>query len=865
MARKSHHDPKAALSSPTMLTASSFTDRKDESVALADSIVAHRRAMDSDEIDGEHFNNVLTFYGVGGGGKTTLSTHLEAWIAGRLAPDHHWGVPPEGRFVTVRWDLRPEVESSDTLPFFRRLQQQLRAAKIKTPAFDLGLSALCFHQYQEQQTDGGKPENDLMLEFASAAAQDLLAVAEVTVASMVGGFGLSGISRLVSLVAEKWRDRETLKKYQDLGTYLQAIQSAESGSEYLVKASGFLSELVTQDLEQYKPQDRPMVVVFVDTFERLKERVTTRDERLVNNVIGSLPLCLFVITGRNRVSWDERNLTHLEYFGPHRWVSLAQDSDDLSDPRQHRIGNLSHDDTRILLRKSLRAIGITNPEELIETIVESTDGFPLHVDTILVLASELIQNDPDYVVTPEDLEGGFGEVVKRLLEHVSRETRLALLAAALTPSTDDQLIAATAGVSLAEAREAIADTLIDANTEPFFANHMHDRLRELVRRAGDASGWAEEDWRNAAQRALSHLEARLEDAIERDVILERIAIHALAVWICQEYKITPDWIISEFGRTPSLGRLYCELAHTEGGSDRLQKEIKFRRILTLPKDIRTGLLETLAGPGDHPSQRKVELWLAYSYRHQRRWQEAFEILYSRAQKERGPCVEATQAIVTWSLCRRFRSAESVWRELSFVPRWSLAGNYLHTGHIEHGLKLLESRIDIFGHTSSRRLRGELENAKLTFLSLSGLLKTEELESAWRTNTYLASVPGMVKVLAAESRANLSCAACFAKAFDDLQALEDRMCHEAKRSLAEVAALRFLATGDGSYLKQVPDVATLVEGTRDSIRIEFLLEHIGRPVPKFETQWLDSEEETRARWLSIYEGVVERAKSHVCRR
>ena len=73
-----------------------FVDRVPDSKALTDSLRAHLDRVRADAIDSTHNENVLTFYGQGGMGKTRLSRRLEHWLRGELGDATEWGPRPIG-------------------------------------------------------------------------------------------------------------------------------------------------------------------------------------------------------------------------------------------------------------------------------------------------------------------------------------------------------------------------------------------------------------------------------------------------------------------------------------------------------------------------------------------------------------------------------------------------------------------------------------------------------------------------------------------------------------------------------------------------------------------------------------------------
>lgn len=82
-----------------------FVDRVPDSKALTDSLRAHLDRVRADTIDSTCNENVLTFYGLGGMGKTRLSQRMEHWLQGELGDETEWGPRPIEKAATVRWDL----------------------------------------------------------------------------------------------------------------------------------------------------------------------------------------------------------------------------------------------------------------------------------------------------------------------------------------------------------------------------------------------------------------------------------------------------------------------------------------------------------------------------------------------------------------------------------------------------------------------------------------------------------------------------------------------------------------------------------------------------------------------------------------
>ncbi|WP_305784542.1 hypothetical protein [Symbioplanes lichenis] len=95
-----------------------FTDRVTESIAFSEAVLAHLsnvlegRALLSRQIR----DNVLTFYGVGGIGKTELSHRLERWLRGDVPAGTDWPEPLrlDHKVRTARLDFHGSISTCAT-------------------------------------------------------------------------------------------------------------------------------------------------------------------------------------------------------------------------------------------------------------------------------------------------------------------------------------------------------------------------------------------------------------------------------------------------------------------------------------------------------------------------------------------------------------------------------------------------------------------------------------------------------------------------------------------------------------------------------------------------------------------------------
>ena len=117
-----------------------FVDRLSERDALRQSLEAHIRETSQEVASSQVNNNLLTFYGVGGQGKSRLSRRLERWIKGALPEGDHWGAPPRTA-LTVRWDFDQPHDRPQLLSFLAAFRRMLARTGHLFPEFDIAFAA----------------------------------------------------------------------------------------------------------------------------------------------------------------------------------------------------------------------------------------------------------------------------------------------------------------------------------------------------------------------------------------------------------------------------------------------------------------------------------------------------------------------------------------------------------------------------------------------------------------------------------------------------------------------------------------------------------------------------------------------------
>ncbi|MFC0313452.1 toll/interleukin-1 receptor domain-containing protein [Gordonia phosphorivorans] len=323
----------------------SFADRVPESEALLRSVDRQlRRLRDEEAIEPEVFPNVLVFYGGSGLGKTGLSKRLELWVSHGLAESIEWGEWPHEDVVSVRWDFHEAEGNLNLLAMLRALRAALTRSKVDWRAFDIGLAAyLEACRFGEQNALGlsGDVEDEVLRSFQIVASELRMAPPS--------DLAPSDVRRIVREVRQARGHGGSLDDYSALFTLLDAVQDLSRGGHASEVASD-LMYLLTEVIGVLPPEERPLLLFFVDPFERIQRGSETGHEEALAQFVADLPFALFVITGRDKLKWAEENRTGLPFAGPSFWPGLTSGDPMPPEPRQHLLGRLSDEDTSVACR-----------------------------------------------------------------------------------------------------------------------------------------------------------------------------------------------------------------------------------------------------------------------------------------------------------------------------------------------------------------------------------------------------------------------------------------------------------------------------------------------------------------------------------
>lgn len=614
-----------------------FVDRMSESAALTRSIEAHHRRVANDEISPTVFHHVLTYYGTGGMGKSALSTRLSRWISDPSFEVPGWITRPTVPVGGVgRWELNDSKGGVDCYDLLLVLRRAFGEVQKEWPAFDLAFAALAQGLGRSQdvslcRTPDGESHWNLS-EVVAGAVDDVATLADV-VGGGLAGTGISLISKVVSRQRQTQRTKRLFDDWADYGLedLVRACIGASGAEDETLDLAIRVARLLTLEVFQMAPQKRPLVLVFVDHFERL-QGAERAGERTLHGLVTALPYVLFVITGRNPVGWGEMGGTGLRPVGPRAWPGLVLSEPPPEDPRQHLLGHLEQEDATQMLTTRFAEIGATVSAETVESLVRAAGGWPMHLDAIVALAEKI---GTGVELTEEDLGGPLPDVVDRLFQDMNPAEQRLIQAACLMPYFDTGLLARAALTEGGDAERFVRQrwTLIQDNPGSRYPYRVHDDIRNILRRTGDLArgGWSSMDWRDSAYRALNEASRRFDSALENQHDHTALEALALALNVCAEHQIFQDWLIDAVRRSPSLRSLSARIAlaptgQSDGPGPAADPEIS--ALLDYLRASSMKLSEEKAAAMHDIEQTGTQiassaaLWRAYSMRSLGRWDEA---------------------------------------------------------------------------------------------------------------------------------------------------------------------------------------------------------------------------------------------------
>ncbi|MFE9854677.1 ATP/GTP-binding protein [Streptomyces sp. NPDC005780] len=521
-----------------------FADRRDEWATVAAAIVGHTRRVRQPGFDVEDLEaprrNALVFYGVGGIGKSTLSRGLAEHLADPVARAGDW--PPLNPMVCPVLPVRVDL-SNESGADFESLILALRLAVSELgqpmPAFDLA-----FQRYWERNHPGEPVDEYLrrrtwfsrfpgvgsLPEQMQSALADVAQVVAMpgTAGSVVG----QSVGALVRALREHRQNVRALAECRRLADLLEAEPDLDALSYY--------AHLLAWDLSRLPEKKRATLVVLLDTFEDVGDRVHRDLERLIQRVVWLMPNALFIITGRNRIQWDDPKLEgQLDWVGQDCWPSLVGGATD--EPRQHTVGYLSAADCETYLCQRLTIAGRPLMDDRTRHLITANShGLPLYLDLAVMRFLDLYRRN-DRAPAPGEFNLDFPALVARTFRDLNPDVRRVLRAVSLLDSFSTELASAAAGLDHdAPALDLVERPFIDVDPGAPWRYQLHGLIREAVREADDTSEdrWSEADWKRAAGRAFLALgrEAAGADRVRLVAALRQ------GLRLARDYELDLGWL-----------------------------------------------------------------------------------------------------------------------------------------------------------------------------------------------------------------------------------------------------------------------------------------------------------------------------------
>ncbi|MBN2898015.1 MAG: hypothetical protein JXO44_04480 [Clostridia bacterium] len=324
-----------------------FTDRVEPRKAFWDTYSNYKAVMDSQE---ENDICLLTYYGIGGIGKTTLLHKLEDEIEDYKAVQR---IKENVPYVYYDFDW-----GTGKVKVLEKLRDELsKRYKFKFPEFNTAL------EIYKEKSETGKHRQEKKGYFSDrevlGAAGDFLADG-ADLLNLVPGVGPAALSTLkladtlLAKVSDYWNDKKEV---------LQQLLNAKPQDLFEELQFRFAEDLTENMAKQKYP-----LVIFLDTYEQLVNELKNSGQplnndkwlrNLENGLVVYAPKTIWVIAGREIL----------------KWAQIDSDWEDNLKDQQHIMGALSEADTMEFLEDSK-----IEEADVRDFIYEITNGTPVYLD-----------------------------------------------------------------------------------------------------------------------------------------------------------------------------------------------------------------------------------------------------------------------------------------------------------------------------------------------------------------------------------------------------------------------------------------------------------------------------------------------------
>lgn len=338
-----------------------FTDREEPTKAFLNAV--EQKTQDE--------YKVLTYYGVGGIGKSRLLTELYKKLE---------SVDDTCVKVLLNFKEEKHRHPGEALIFLR--EKIKKTHKIKFDTFDLAYAVYWkkLNPQLSMKSNGG----DLpFFEEGSFVADLVQQLDYVPFAQWV--------PKTLKLIGNMGRYKESLQWWHGIGKQVMEDLEESIPSEIEEMLPAFFAE----DIKEYLKRTGKSAVIFIDTYEALwaKNRLQGAfhdKDSWVQELVLQLPEVLWVIAGREKIHWADIQEAWKNYLD------------------QHLIGELSEKDSE----RFLSSCGI-HSQEIKEVIIRGSRGYPYYLDLMVDTYTVIIDNQKrtpvldDFSQTPQKIVDRF--------------------------------------------------------------------------------------------------------------------------------------------------------------------------------------------------------------------------------------------------------------------------------------------------------------------------------------------------------------------------------------------------------------------------------------------------------------------------
>ena len=340
--------------------------------------------------------SVITYYGMGGIGKSTLLRKLVEEVKEKYA---------DAKYAFLDFE-KLDSFNNDILELLRYVEGNLKGKYNFTfPLFDL----VSYTYEVKMGKNATKPELSSIFDENNELSFLKDVITEIPL--------IGTITKVIYYSDKAKNILQNRLENNKLKTQLGNIDNMEASEIY-----DNLPYYFALDLKNNVEKLEYPFVFFIDTYEKLVNELENRNAldkdlflRGENGLILNIPNTIWVIAGREKLKWEERDK---------EW----KDSID-----QHLLGNLSEADTKYFLNKA----GIID-EKLVKDIYNLTYGAPKYLDMCVDTYTSLVNQNK--VPTIDDFGKDTTELQKRYLIYMDDQEKDFATMLAFLPSWTDENI-----------------------------------------------------------------------------------------------------------------------------------------------------------------------------------------------------------------------------------------------------------------------------------------------------------------------------------------------------------------------------------------------------------------------------------------